>query len=92
MSSDPQREADIEILSDVLAGGLTGALSLDFAQASKLFGAAKRLGATREVPARALSKFIETHEDALPILAGALSAEAAAKLRAMLDERAAQAG
>lgn len=92
MSNDHQREADIETLSDVLASGLTGALNLDFAQASKLFGAAKRLGATKEVPVRALSKFIETHEEALPILAAALSAEAAAKLRAMLDEKAAQAG
>jgi len=80
-------EEDIELLSDVLASGLQGAMNINISQVGRLFGAGKRLGPNKDVPIRAISKFIEQNEDALPIIAGALSASAAKKLREILDKK-----
>lgn len=82
--ADAKREQDVDLLANVIARGLSGALKMSFSEVGSIFSAAKNVGTDQEVAVRALRKFIDEHEHAIPILAAALGAQGVERLKQAL--------
>lgn len=83
---DPQKRADHELLCDSLCRLLSGEFKVDFS----IMGIGKAIGRCRsdkDWVMQGLARWIAQHEDAIPLLSGALTAQAAEKLRETLEKR-----
>jgi hypothetical protein len=79
-------EAEVDLLSDLVAGALSATLNLQINQAMGLFSAANKVracpAAGKEMAVRGLRKFLETQDtEAVAILAAALGAEGLQRLK-----------
>jgi hypothetical protein len=74
------QDEDIDLLSGLLAKGLSGGLNIGMGEAMKIFGAAKRVGVNQEVTVRALRRFCMEDPRAVDMLEMACSNETLAKL------------
>jgi hypothetical protein len=83
--SDDQKDIDTltEALQQLLAGELKVGVNL-----LPLGGALKRKGASKEWVVAGLNRWLEEHEDAVPIVAAALSDKARTKLQEILSRQA----